>query len=88
LSQRIARHADVDVTSCTYAHADIEAMREALDSIEWAEVCAVVTTPLLQLSQLPILSRPFYLVGVAGFEPTAPRSQSECATKLRHTPVH
>ncbi len=28
------------------------------------------------------------LVGVAGFEPTAPRSQSECATTLRHTPVH
>ncbi len=28
------------------------------------------------------------LVGVAGFEPTAPRSQSECATKLRHTPMH
>ncbi len=28
----------------------------------------------------------FDLVGVAGFEPTAPRSQSECATKLRHTP--
>ena len=26
------------------------------------------------------------LVGVAGFEPTAPRSQSECATKLRYTP--
>ena len=26
-------------------------------------------------------------VGVAGLEPTAPRSQSECATKLRHTPV-
>jgi hypothetical protein len=25
-------------------------------------------------------------VGVAGFEPAAPRSQSECATKLRHTP--
>ena len=23
---------------------------------------------------------------MAGFEPTAPRSQSECATKLRHTP--
>ena len=28
-----------------------------------------------------------HLVGVAGFEPTAPRSQSECATKLRHTPL-
>ena len=27
-------------------------------------------------------------VGVAGFEPTAPRSQSECATKLRHTPAY
>ena len=26
-------------------------------------------------------------VGVAGFEPTAPRSQSECATKLRYTPA-
>ncbi len=26
------------------------------------------------------------LVGMAGFEPTAPRSQSECATKLRHIP--
>ena len=26
------------------------------------------------------------LVGVAGFEPAAPRSQSECATTLRHTP--
>ena len=25
-------------------------------------------------------------VGVAGFEPTAPCSQSRCATKLRHTP--
>src|SRR3954451_895687 len=27
-----------------------------------------------------------HLVGVAGFEPTDPRSQSGCATKLRHTP--
>jgi hypothetical protein len=26
-------------------------------------------------------------VGVAGFEPAATRSQSECATKLRHTPA-
>jgi hypothetical protein len=31
-------------------------------------------------------TRPRTTVGVAGFEPTAPRSQSECATKLRHTP--
>ena len=31
-------------------------------------------------------SNVLHLVGVAGFEPTAPRSQSECATKLRHTP--
>jgi CorA-like Mg2+ transporter protein len=27
-----------------------------------------------------------HVVGVTGFEPVAPRSQSECATKLRHTP--
>ena len=33
-----------------------------------------------------IAQTPSDLVGVAGFEPTAPRSQSECATKLRHTP--
>ena len=35
---------------------------------------------------LPSLETASGLVGVAGFEPTAPRSQSECATKLRHTP--
>ena len=35
------------------------------------------------LAQRPCWS---VVVGVAGFEPTAPRSQSECATKLRHTP--
>lgn len=26
------------------------------------------------------------VVGIAGFEPATPRSRSECATKLRHTP--
>ena len=30
----------------------------------------------------------FSTVGIAGFEPTTPRSQSECATKLRHIPIH
>jgi integrase len=33
--QRIARHADLDVTLGIYAHTDLDAMREALDSIEW-----------------------------------------------------
>lgn len=28
-----------------------------------------------------------YLVGMTGFEPATLRSQSECATKLRHIPV-
>jgi integrase len=32
--QRIARHADLDVTLGIYAHTDLDAMREALDSIE------------------------------------------------------
>ena len=27
------------------------------------------------------------LVGVVGFEPTTTRSQSECATRLRYTPI-
>src|SRR5699024_8702639 len=29
----------------------------------------------------------FYLVGMTGFEPATLRSQSGCATKLRHIPV-
>jgi integrase len=36
--QRIARHADLDVTLGIYAHTDLDAMREALDSIEWEEL--------------------------------------------------
>ena len=28
------------------------------------------------------------LVGAVGFEPTTPWSQTRCATKLRHTPIH
>jgi integrase len=36
--QRIARHADLDVTLGIYAHTDLDAMREALDSIEWEDL--------------------------------------------------
>ena len=36
--QRIARHADFDVTLSIYAHTDLDAMREALDSIEWDDL--------------------------------------------------
>jgi integrase len=36
--QRIARHADLDVTLSIYAHTDLDAMREALDSIEWDDL--------------------------------------------------
>ncbi len=28
------------------------------------------------------------LVGAVGFEPTTPWSQTRCATKLRHAPIH
>src|SRR5690606_41425347 len=31
--------------------------------------------------------RPFFTVGVAGFEPTTSSSRTKRATKLRHTPV-
>jgi len=33
--QAIARHADLDVTLGIYAHTNLDAMREALDKIEW-----------------------------------------------------
>ncbi|MGI5131623.1 tyrosine-type recombinase/integrase [Pseudonocardia sp. CA-107938] len=33
--QAIARHADLDVTMGIYAHTNLDAMREALDKIEW-----------------------------------------------------
>ena len=33
--QAIARHADLDVTLSIYAHTNLDAMREALDAIEW-----------------------------------------------------
>ena len=46
------------------------------------------TGRLLRLRRWPSShGRVIQVVGVAGFEPTAPRSQSECATKLRYTPV-
>jgi hypothetical protein len=48
-----------------------------------------VATPLLQtapVTAVKIADQRSDLVGVTGFEPVAPRSQSECATKLRHTP--
>lgn len=34
----IARHADIDVTMSIYAHTNLDAMREALDKIEWEEL--------------------------------------------------
>ena len=36
--QRIARHADLDVTLGIYAHTDLDVMRETLDSIEWDDL--------------------------------------------------
>lgn len=36
--QAIARHADLSVTLTIYAHTNLDAMREALDSIEWEDL--------------------------------------------------
>jgi len=33
--QAIARHADVDITMTIYAHTNLDAMRQALDAIDW-----------------------------------------------------
>jgi integrase len=35
--QAIARHADVDITMSIYAHTNLDAMREALDKIDWED---------------------------------------------------
>jgi integrase len=36
--QAIARHADVDITLSIYAHTNLDAMREALDRVEWDDL--------------------------------------------------
>ncbi|MDT7743337.1 MAG: hypothetical protein QOE59_2415 [Actinomycetota bacterium] len=36
--QAIARHAHVDITMAIYAHINLDAMREALDAIEWEDL--------------------------------------------------
>jgi len=36
--QAIARHADLDVTLSIYAHTNLDAMRQALDAIEWEDL--------------------------------------------------
>lgn len=36
--QAIARHADIDVTMTIYAHTNLDAMRQALDAIEWEDL--------------------------------------------------
>ena len=38
--------------------------------------------------QIPWNLRLEELVGAVGFEPTTPWSQTRCATKLRHAPIH
>jgi integrase len=35
--QAIARHADIDVTMSIYAHTNLDAMRDALDKIDWED---------------------------------------------------
>ncbi len=40
----------------------------------------------IALPRLVVSARGLSMVGVAGFEPAAPCSQSRCATRLRHTP--
>jgi len=36
--QAIARHAHIDVTMAIYAHTNLDAMRQALDAIEWEDL--------------------------------------------------
>ncbi|HEY2221902.1 tyrosine-type recombinase/integrase [Actinomycetospora sp.] len=45
--QAIARHADIDVTMTIYAHTNLDAMRQALDAIEWKDLWAPLTQSLV-----------------------------------------
>ena len=36
--QAIPRHAHIDVTMAIYAHTNLDAMRQALDAIEWEDL--------------------------------------------------
>ena len=38
LVQAIARHAHVDITMAIYAHTNLDALRQALDAIEWEDL--------------------------------------------------
>jgi hypothetical protein len=38
VAQVIARHAHIDVTMAIYAHTNLDAMRQALDAIEWEDL--------------------------------------------------
>ena len=86
----IVGHSAIEMTMNVYGHVTLDNQRAALDllsnqlSTDEGQGCALLPRPAVST----IVSSEYRsdLVGVAGFEPTAPRSQSECATKLRHTP--
>jgi hypothetical protein len=79
------------MTMNVYAHVSLDNQRAGLDLLNAQLVDTDEdTSPTLRSAACRTLTRTddtySDLVGVTGFEPVAPRSQSECATKLRHTP--
>lgn len=85
--QQIARHADLDGTLAIYAH-HLDAMREALDSIEWEDLnrrCYAVATPGL-VSDLAATCFPWSGWRDLNPRPLAPKASAlpSCATPRRY----
>ncbi len=89
----IVGHSAIEMTMNVYANVSLDNQRAALDLLnaqlveddDGDRVTSVAVTDRCQRGG-KISDTWSDLVGVTGFEPAAPRSQSECATKLRYTP--
>jgi hypothetical protein len=85
--QAIARHADVKVTLKVYAHANLDAMREALGRLDGRLLRTTLLSPLLSLGESRTTEKVYRLVRVeppVGIEPTTSRLQGECSGQLSY----
>jgi len=98
--QRILRHRDVNLTTGTYAHLQVEDLRAAVDTLPASgqlPKSLSFTTRLLRLGggspkakaaalQNHSGNRGLHQVGETGFEPATPWSRTKCSTRLSHSP--
>jgi integrase len=81
--QAIARHADIDVTMTIYAHTNLDAMRQALDVIDWENLRAPLMLSLCSDPPLDTFTthhhRRWGREPARGIEPRTFRLQGECS---------